>query len=65
MIHVQNFHYRIVPWKKNVINSGANKSSSVDVDNKGRDILILGEWPTKGLDDTTLAAEAKYPITFT
>ena len=35
------------------------------VDNKGKDILILGEVPTQGLDDTTLTAEVKYPINFT
>ena len=40
-------------------------SSSVHVDNKGKDILILGEGPTQGLDDTTLTAEAKYSINFT
>ena len=40
-------------------------SSSVHVDNKGNDILILGEGPTQGLDDTTLTAEAIYPINFT
>ena len=40
-------------------------SSSVNVDNKNKDIIILGEWPRQGLDDTTLAAEAKYPINFT
>ena len=28
-------------------------------------ILILGEGPTQGLDDTTLRAEAKYPMNFT
>ena len=28
-------------------------------------ILILGEGPTQGLDDTTLTAEAKYPMNFT
>ena len=28
----------------------------VHVDNKKNDILILGEDPTKGLDDTTLTA---------
>ena len=39
-------------------------SSSVHVNNKNKDILILGEGPTQGLDDTT-AAEAKYPINFT
>ena len=40
-------------------------SSSVHVDNEGKDILSLGEGPTQGLDDTTLTAEAKYPINFT
>ena len=35
------------------------------IDNKGKDILILGEGPTQGLDDTTLTVEAKYPINFT
>ena len=39
-------------------------SSSVHVDNKGKYILILGEGTTQGLDDTTLIAEAKYPINF-
>ena len=40
-------------------------SSSVHADNKVKDILILGEVPTQGLDDTTLRAEVKYPINFT
>ena len=35
------------------------------MDNKGKDILILGEGPTQELVDTILAAEAKYPINFT
>ena len=39
-------------------------SSSVHVDNKGKDILILGEVPIQGLDDTTLTTEAKYPNNF-
>ena len=40
-------------------------SSSGHVDNKGKDILILGERPTQGLDYTTLTAEEKYLINFT
>ena len=40
-------------------------SSSVHVDNKRKDILILGEGPTQRLYETTLIAEAKYPINFT
>ena len=39
--------------------------SSVHIDNKSKNILILGEGPTKGLDDTTLTAEAIYLINFT
>ena len=40
-------------------------SPLVHVDIKGKDILILGEGTTQGLDDTTLTAEAKYPVNFT
>ena len=40
-------------------------SSSVHIDNKGRDTLIPGEGPTQELNDTTLTAEAKYAINFT
>ena len=50
---------------KNVIIFGADMSSSVYNDNKGKNILILGEVQTQGLDDTTLTAEAKYHINFT
>ena len=50
---------------RNVIIFGADMNSSVHIDNKGRDMLILGEGPTQGLDGTTLTAEAIYPINFT
>ena len=40
-------------------------SSSVCIDNKGKDILILGKGPTQELDDTTSTVEAKYSINFT
>ena len=39
-------------------------TSSVHIDNKKKDILILGIGPTQGLDDTTLSAEAQYSIKF-
>ena len=35
------------------------------VDNKRKDIFVLGEGPTQGLDDTTFTVEAKHPINFT
>ena len=39
--------------------------SSVHVDNKKKNILILDEGPTQRLDNTTLTAEAKYSFNFT
>ena len=45
---------------KNVIIFEPDVSSSVHIDNKRKDILILGKGPTKGLNDTTLTAEAKF-----
>ena len=45
---------------KNVIIVGVDMSSSLHIDDKKRDILILGRGPIQGLDDTTLTAEAKY-----
>ena len=49
---------------KNVIVIGVDTSSSVHIDNKIKYVLILGEEPTQGVDDTTLTAEAKYAINF-
>ena len=40
-------------------------STSVHVYDKRKDILVLGEGPTQGLDDATLTMEAKYLINFT
>ena len=40
-------------------------SSTEHVDNKGKDIVFLGEGSTQRLDDATLIAEAKYLINFT
>ena len=39
-------------------------SSSVHVDNKGKDILILGKGPTQGLGEHSLTAEKMYSINF-
>ena len=50
-------------YGKNVIFFGADVSSSVHFDNKGKDIVSLGEVPTQRLN-YTVAAEAKYPINF-
>ena len=50
---------------KNFIILGADMSSSVHINNKNKDILILGEGPKQALDDTASTAEAKHPIHFT
>ena len=39
-------------------------SSTVHIDNKGKDILVLGKGPTQGLE-STLTAEKMYSINFT
>ena len=44
-------------FAKNVVIFGADMNLSVHVDNKKKDILILGEGSTQRLDDTTLTAE--------
>ena len=51
--------------EKNVIIFGAGKNLYMHIDNKNTGILIPGEGKTQGLDDTTLAADVKYPISFT
>ena len=49
---------------RNVLFFGADMSSFVHVDNKGKDILILGKGPTQILN-RTFSAEGKYTINFT
>ena len=50
---------------KNFIIFGVDMSSSVQIDKKRKDVLALGKEPTQGLDNTTLTAEAIYPINVT
>ena len=49
---------------QNVLIFGADMSSSTHIDNKKKDILILGRGPTQGLE-STLTAEKIYSINFT
>ena len=55
----ETFSFPIGEFGKNVIIFGADMSSSVHFDNKKNNILIIGEGPTQGLDDTTLTAQKK------
>ena len=58
------FSFPGVGFGQNVIIFGVDLSSSVHVDNKKKDILILGKGPTQGLDHT-LTAKKMYSISFT
>ena len=49
---------------RNVIIFGVDMSSSTKIDNRKKDILILGKGPTQGLEHT-LSAEKMYSINFT
>ena len=49
---------------RNVIVFGGDMSSSLQIDNKKKDILILGKAPTHGLEHT-LTSEKLYSINFT
>ena len=42
---------------QNVIIFGVDMNSSIHVDNKGKDISILGKGPTQGLGEHSLTAE--------
>ena len=41
-----------------------NGHSSVHINDKEKDILILGKGPTQRLDGTTFTTEVNYPIDF-
>ena len=49
---------------QNVLIFGADRSSSIHIDNKKKDKLVLGRGPTQGLE-STLTAEKMYSINFT
>ena len=46
-------------WGKMAIIFELDNSSSVHIDKEKKDILVPGESPTQGLDDTTITAEAE------
>ena len=50
---------------RNIVIFGVDMSLSAHVDNKGKDILILGRGPTQGLGEHSLTAEKMYSVNFT
>ena len=59
LIRVQKFYLQTEIWVKMLL---FEKSLSVHIDNKKKDILVLGTGPIQGLGNTTLTAEAQYSI---
>ena len=59
-----SFSFPSVGYGQNVLIFGVDMSFSAHIDNKKKDILILGMGPTQGLEHT-LTAEKLYSINFT
>ena len=59
-----SFSFSSGGFSQNMLIFGADMSSSIHVDNKKTDILVLGRGPTQGLE-STLTAEKMYSINFT
>ena len=60
-----SFSFPVGGFGQNVIVFGADMSSSIHIDNKGKDILVLGRVPTQELGENSLTAEKMYSINFT
>ena len=59
-----NFSFPGGHFSQNVLIFGVDMSSSAHIDNKKKDILVLGKGPTQGLEHT-FTAEKMYSISFT
>ena len=55
----------VISDEKNVIIFGVDNSSSVNIDSRNKNILVLGEGSTQGLEDVTVTAEAKCSVNCT
>ena len=60
----ESFSFSSAGYGQNAIIFGVDMSSFIHIDNKKKDILILGRGPTQGLE-STLTAEKMYSINFT
>ena len=64
LIEKDFFHIPQGGTGKNVIIFGVDMKSSTKIDNRKKDIFILGKGPTEG-SEHTLSAEKMYSINFT
>ena len=58
LVHVFQFQILIGLKMLPFLDFWSKNSSSVHIGNKKKYILVLGNGPTQGLDDTTITAEA-------
>ena len=58
------FSFRNIGFGQNILILGADMSSSTHIDNRKKDILVLGKVSTQGLEHT-LTTEKSYSINFT
>ena len=61
---ISSFSFIGYGFGQNVLIFGADMSTSIRIDNKKKDILVLGRGPTQGLE-SILTAEKMYSINFT
>ena len=61
---ISSFSFPSGGFGQNVLIFGADMSSSIHIDNKKKDILVLGRGPTQGLE-STLTAQKMFLINFT
>ena len=59
-----SFSFTSGGFGQNVFIFGADMSTAINIDNKKKDMLVLGRGPTQGLE-STLTAEKMYSINFT
>ena len=60
LMHVHNFHCRLINGVKNFAILGAGNSLSKHTDYKTKDIQVLVEGLTDGLDNAAITGEGKY-----
>ena len=62
LILIHFFSFPNFDWGKNVIVFGVDNSSSVHIENKKKDILVIAQ--IQRLDDTSIRAKVQYSINF-
>ena len=65
LMHAHNVYYRMMSGVKMLLLLVWTIVHQHHPDNRKKDIIILGEGPTGGLDNTTITTDAKYFVNIT